>query len=61
MDPLGSPHSPEEDTSFTEPNVIYQRGLRSLRLTATKFVKMLQEAEGCELDLKEVSQLRPGC
>ncbi|XP_074523194.1 transcription factor E2F5-like [Halichoeres trimaculatus] len=53
MDPVDSTHSPDEDTTFTEPNVIYQRSLRSLRLTATRFVKMLQEAEGCELDIKD--------
>uniref|UniRef100_UPI0037E75287 transcription factor E2F5-like n=1 Tax=Semicossyphus pulcher TaxID=241346 RepID=UPI0037E75287 len=53
MDPEGSSHSPEGETTLLENNLIYQRSLRSLSLLATRFVKMLQEAEEGVLDLKD--------
>uniref|UniRef100_A0A8C3B1W5 E2F/DP family winged-helix DNA-binding domain-containing protein n=1 Tax=Cyclopterus lumpus TaxID=8103 RepID=A0A8C3B1W5_CYCLU len=48
MDPEGSPHSPDADQIPK-----YQRSLRSLHMLATRFVRLLQEAEGGLLDLKD--------
>ncbi|KAM9366971.1 transcription factor E2F4-like [Symphorus nematophorus] len=53
MDPEESPHSPDEDTTMPDQNHKYQRSLRSLNVLATGFVRLLQEAEGGVLDLKE--------
>ncbi|XP_018523484.1 transcription factor E2F4 [Lates calcarifer] len=53
MDAELSPHSPDGDTDMPDQNPKSQRSLRSLHLLATRFVKLLQEAEGGVLDLKE--------
>ncbi|GLD58411.1 transcription factor E2F4-like isoform X1 [Lates japonicus] len=53
MDAELSPHSPDGDTEMPDQNLKSQRSLRSLHLLATRFVKLLQEAEGGVLDLKE--------
>lgn len=58
MDPGGSPHSPGGDTAVPDESPKYQRSLRSLNALATRFVRLLQEAEGGVLDLKDVSELR---
>ncbi|XP_041638582.1 transcription factor E2F4-like [Cheilinus undulatus] len=56
-----SPPSPQGETVLPENSILYQRSLRSLRLLATKFVKMLQEAENGEVDLKDaIDQLAIG-
>uniref|UniRef100_A0A3B4XEK2 Uncharacterized protein n=1 Tax=Seriola lalandi dorsalis TaxID=1841481 RepID=A0A3B4XEK2_SERLL len=47
------------ETAMPDQNPKYQRSLRSLNVLAARFVKLLQEAEGGTLDLKEVSELRP--
>lgn len=57
MDPEGIPHSPYGETAMSDQNPKYQRSLRSLNVLATKFVRLLQEAEGGVLDLKDVSEL----
>lgn len=59
MDPEEIPHSPDEETVLPDQHPKYQRSLRSLNVLATRFVKLLQEAEGGVLDLKDVSELRP--
>lgn len=51
MDPEGRQHSPGGDQ-----NPKQRRSLRSLNALTTRFVKLLQEAEGGVLDLKEVSE-----
>ncbi|CAJ1049139.1 transcription factor E2F5-like [Xyrichtys novacula] len=48
---------PEEDMTMPEQSIVYQRSLVSLRLFATKFVKMVQEAQGGVLDLRKASVL----
>ncbi|XP_026233929.1 transcription factor E2F5-like isoform X2 [Anabas testudineus] len=53
MDPEVSPHSPDEETVLPDQIPKYQRSMRSLNLLATRFVKLLQEAEDGVLDLKE--------
>ncbi|XP_040891359.1 transcription factor E2F4-like [Toxotes jaculatrix] len=53
MDPEWSPHSPGGETALPDQNPKNQRSLRSLHVMATRFVKLLQEAEGGQLDLKE--------
>ncbi|KAK9542701.1 hypothetical protein VZT92_000540 [Zoarces viviparus] len=51
MDLEGSPHSPDGETTTPEPK--YQRSRRSLTLLATRFVSLIQEAEGGLLDLRD--------
>ena len=62
MDPQGSPpspdHGPDVETATPETNPTYKRSLRSLHMLAVKFVRLLQEAKGGELDLKDVSEQR---
>ncbi|XP_071063087.1 transcription factor E2F5-like isoform X2 [Pseudochaenichthys georgianus] len=57
MDPQGSPPSPDHgpDVETATPEIIptYKRSLRSLHMLAVKFVRLLQEAKGGELDLKD--------
>ncbi|XP_034536012.1 transcription factor E2F5-like [Notolabrus celidotus] len=57
MDPGSIPLSPDEETVFPEQTIGTQRSLKSLRLFTTRFVKTIQEAEGAELDLREVFSL----
>ncbi|KAM4592396.1 transcription factor E2F4-like [Odontesthes bonariensis] len=52
MDPDGSPSSPDEETLVLDRNLKCPRSLRSLSMLATRFVKLLQDSEGGELDLK---------
>lgn len=59
MDPEGGPHSPEGEPATTDQNPKNQRSLRSLHTLATRFVRLLQKADGGVLDLKEVSELKP--
>ena len=59
MDPEGSPHSPDRDTPVPEQISKCHRSTRSLNLLATRFVRLLQEAEGGVLDIKDVSELTP--
>lgn len=54
MDLEDVPLSPEGDALTNDQHPKYQRSLRSLNLMAIRFVKLLQEAEGGMLDLKEV-------
>lgn len=56
MDPEASPHSPDEETAILDQIPKCHRSMRSLNLLATKFVKLLQQAEDGVLDLKDVSQ-----
>lgn len=53
MELEGSPQSPDEDISGQIPK--YERGDRSLRVLTSRFVKLMQESEGRQVDLKEVS------
>ncbi|TNN87441.1 Transcription factor E2F4 [Liparis tanakae] len=53
MDPEGSPLSPDGDIPTLDHNPKYQRKLKSLHLLATKFIRLLQEAEDGVLDLKD--------
>ncbi|KAJ4946926.1 hypothetical protein JOQ06_008969 [Pogonophryne albipinna] len=57
MDPQGSPpspvHGPDVETATPEIIPTYKRSLRSLHMLAVKFVRLLQEAKGGELDLKD--------
>ncbi|KAG8001514.1 Transcription factor E2F5 [Nibea albiflora] len=53
MDPEGSLTSPVGDCTVVEQNPKYQRSLRSLNVLATRFVMLLQEAEGGVLDIKD--------
>jgi len=55
MDPEGSQLSPDGETPTLDHNPKYQRKLKSLHLLATKFIRLLQEAEDGVLDLKDVS------
>lgn len=57
MDPESTPTSPVGDCTVVEQNPKYQRSLRSLNVLATRFVMLLQEAEGGVLDIKDVSEL----
>ncbi|XP_071344418.1 transcription factor E2F5-like [Trachinotus anak] len=57
MDPDGIPHSPDGETAMPDQNPKYQRSLRSLHVLASRFVKLLQEAEGGMLDLKEAVRI----
>ncbi|XP_022595323.1 transcription factor E2F4-like [Seriola dumerili] len=57
MDPEGGPHSPDGETAMPDQNPKYQRSLRSLNVLAARFVKLLQEAEGGTLDLKEAVRI----
>lgn len=59
MDPEGSPHSADEETATPDQIPKYQRSMRSLHMLATKFLVLLQEADGGVLDLKDVSDLTP--
>ncbi|KAI3377862.1 hypothetical protein L3Q82_008997 [Scortum barcoo] len=52
MDPE-VPHSPDGETSKPGHTPKNQRSLRSLNVLTTRFVKLLQEAEGGVLDLKD--------
>ncbi|XP_074475023.1 transcription factor E2F4-like [Sebastes fasciatus] len=53
MDPEGGPHSPEGEPATTDQNPKNQRSVRSLHTLATRFVRLLQKADGGVLDLKE--------
>ncbi|XP_076583466.1 transcription factor E2F4-like isoform X2 [Chaetodon auriga] len=53
MDPGGRQHCSEGATAVPDPNPKHQRSLRSLNVLATRFVRLLQEAEDGVLDLKE--------
>ncbi|TDH17126.1 hypothetical protein EPR50_G00005080 [Perca flavescens] len=54
MDPERSPNSPDEVTATPDQqNPKYQRSLRSLHMLTTRFVSMLQQADGGVLDLKQ--------
>ncbi|XP_056268729.1 transcription factor E2F4-like [Pseudoliparis swirei] len=53
MDPEGSQLSPDGETPTLDHNPKYQRKLKSLHLLATKFIRLLQEAEDGVLDLKD--------
>ncbi|XP_039650949.1 transcription factor E2F4-like isoform X1 [Perca fluviatilis] len=54
MDPECSPNSPDEVTATPDQqNPKYQRSLRSLHMLTTRFVSMLQQADGGVLDLKQ--------
>lgn len=58
MDPPGSPHSADEEISVLSDQIPkYQRSLRSLHLLTTKFVRILQESKGGELDLREAVRI----
>ncbi|XP_054865466.1 transcription factor E2F5-like [Amphiprion ocellaris] len=58
MDPPVSPHSADEETPVLPDQIPkYQRSLRSLHLLTTKFVRILQEAKGGELDLREAVRI----
>ncbi|XP_073320446.1 transcription factor E2F5-like [Pagrus major] len=57
MDPEESPHSPDRDTSVPEQNPKCHRSTRSLNLLATRFVRLLQDAEGGVLDLKDAVRI----
>lgn len=61
MDPEVSLHSPDEETAMPDQITKCQsmRSMRSLNVLATRFVKLLQEAEDGVLDLKEVSEQGP--
>ncbi|XP_070687644.1 transcription factor E2F5-like [Pempheris klunzingeri] len=55
MDPEGSPHSSCGETAILDQNPKCQRSqrsLKSLHLLATRFIRLLQAAEGGLLDLK---------
>ncbi|XP_060901792.1 transcription factor E2F4-like isoform X1 [Labrus mixtus] len=56
MNPEDSPHSPKGEAVLAE-QILCQRSLKSLRLLATRFVKMLQEAEGGVVDIREAVSL----
>lgn len=58
MDSEASPPSQDEETIMLDQIPKSQRSLRSLNVLATKFIKLLQEAEDGVLDLKHVSELR---
>ncbi|XP_068586689.1 transcription factor E2F5-like [Cebidichthys violaceus] len=45
--------SPDGETTTPDQNPIYQRSRRSLTVLATRFVSLLQEAEGGVLDLRD--------
>ncbi|XP_034724961.1 transcription factor E2F5-like [Etheostoma cragini] len=54
MDPERSPNSSDEVTATPDQqNPKYQRSLRSLHMLTTRFVSMLQQADGGVLDLKQ--------
>ncbi|KAL7405857.1 hypothetical protein ABVT39_008807 [Epinephelus coioides] len=57
MDPEGSPHSADEETATPDQIPKYQRSMRSLHMLATKFLVLLQEADGGVLDLKDAVKL----
>ncbi|TKS70109.1 Transcription factor E2F4 [Collichthys lucidus] len=57
MDPESTPTSPVGDCTVAEQNPKYQRSLRSLNLLATRFVMLLQQAEGGVLDIKDAVSL----
>ncbi|XP_030271287.1 transcription factor E2F4-like [Sparus aurata] len=57
MDPEGSPHSPDRDTPMPEQIPKCHRSTRSLNLLATRFVRLLQEAEGGVLDIKDAVRI----
>ncbi|XP_067446706.1 transcription factor E2F5-like [Thunnus thynnus] len=52
MDPEGNPHSPDGETAMSDQSPKYQRCQRSLNVLTTRFVRLLQEAQGGVLDLK---------
>ncbi|XP_054465117.1 transcription factor E2F4-like isoform X2 [Anoplopoma fimbria] len=53
MDPEGNSQIPDGETTTPDQNPKYQRSLRSLHMLATRFVRLLQEAEGGVLDLRD--------
>ncbi|KAM8761889.1 transcription factor E2F4-like isoform 1-T3 [Acanthopagrus schlegelii] len=57
MDLEGSPHSPDTDSPMPEQNLKCHRSTRSLNLLATRFVRLLQEAEGGVLDIKDAVRI----
>ncbi|TMS13422.1 Transcription factor E2F4 [Larimichthys crocea] len=57
MDPESTPTSPDGDCTVVEQNPKYQRSLRSLNVLATRFVMLLQEAEGGVLDIKDAVRI----
>ncbi|CAK6954900.1 transcription factor E2F4-like [Scomber scombrus] len=57
MDPEGNPNGSDGEIAIPDPNPKYQRCLRSLNVLTTKFVRLLQEAEGGVLDLKDAVKL----
>ncbi|KAK5873908.1 hypothetical protein PBY51_018908 [Eleginops maclovinus] len=61
METQGSPpspdHGPDVETATPEINPKYNRRLRSLHMLATKFVRLLQEAKGGELDLRHAIKI----
>ncbi|XP_068430738.1 transcription factor E2F5-like [Clinocottus analis] len=50
---MDSEGSPDGETTSLDPNPKYRRNLRSLHMLATKFIRLLQEAQGGVLDLKD--------
>ncbi|XP_029312691.1 transcription factor E2F4-like [Cottoperca gobio] len=56
MDPEGCPlnpdHGSDRETATPDQNPKFQRSLRSLHMLTTRFVRLLQEAESGELDLR---------
>ncbi|XP_053174510.1 transcription factor E2F4-like [Scomber japonicus] len=57
MDPEGNPNGLDGEIAMPDPNPKYQRCLRSLNVLTTRFVRLLQEAEGGVLDLKDAVKL----
>lgn len=58
MDPPVSPHSADEEAPVLPDQIPkYQRSLRSLHMLTTKFVRILQDAKGGELDLREAVRI----
>ncbi|XP_047436922.1 transcription factor E2F4-like [Mugil cephalus] len=57
MDLLGSPCSPEGDGSRLEQSLPNQRRFRSLHVLTIRFVRLLQESESGELDLRKAIKI----
>ncbi|KAK2854088.1 hypothetical protein Q5P01_006749 [Channa striata] len=51
------PRRPKREINAPHTGRKYQRNMRSLRVLATRFVRLLQEAEGGVLDLKDASRI----
>ncbi|XP_042361651.1 transcription factor E2F4-like [Plectropomus leopardus] len=57
MDPEGSPQSADDETVTPDQIPKYQRSLRSLHTLATRFLGLLQEADGGVVDLKDAVRI----